>query len=556
MATSYKEFTDRIRRRIWPSPGEHSSLVDAHDGFFLEAFGDLMKWIPCVQANHTDVHPVCSTYVQCGKTLLDAPVGVIRRVYTIANGIWCNPVEYLPSNMREIECWSRNLLTSFVNPANAGLPALQQGIKFVEPATDSKWGRSRTGIWAIYRNRLYLAPWVQSNESVIVEWDGIKWKWNANDLVDEELWTPDYENAIKLFVKHHHDRDYEPAVQRMELKDMLQEYYDARAMLIHSCEQRIDEQQVKECCETRFPTQAEITSEAVPASGNGMVFCILGDFGRDNSIESDVATLVKSWNPEFIVTTGDNYYGPGNTGVVLSDIDAAIGKYYREFLYPYIGSYGAGASEQKMYPTVGNHDRDPSDRLGLEEQYFNFINPYYEFLKGPIHFLVYDSGFDNSQVNQQADGNDVNSKQAAWLQAKLAMSTARFKIVFVHHPPFSSSLSAINIPPLAGDGTISFPDLRLPFKDWGADAVISGHVHNYERLIASDGLTYICNGAGGQTGQDGKEPALFNGTPQSISLVRYNSDYGAMKCRADCNTLTMEFWTRGGLLIDTCTLNK
>src|SRR4051794_92482 len=40
-------------------------------------------------------------------------------------------------------------------------------------------------------------------------------------------------------------------------------------------------------------------------------FAVIGDYGSAGSDEADVATLIRSWNPDFITTTGDNNYDAG-----------------------------------------------------------------------------------------------------------------------------------------------------------------------------------------------------------------------------------------------------
>src|SRR5258705_10398767 len=35
-------------------------------------------------------------------------------------------------------------------------------------------------------------------------------------------------------------------------------------------------------------------------------FAVIGDYGADTNAEQDVADLVKSWNPDFVITVGDN----------------------------------------------------------------------------------------------------------------------------------------------------------------------------------------------------------------------------------------------------------
>lgn len=72
-------------------------------------------------------------------------------------------------------------------------------------------------------------------------------------------------------------------------------------------------------------------SEARAQSGTTR-FAVIGDYGSGRPQEQDVANLVKSWNPDFIITTGDNNYPNGEA----STIDPNIGQFYHDFIYPYL----------------------------------------------------------------------------------------------------------------------------------------------------------------------------------------------------------------------------
>ncbi len=63
------------------------------------------------------------------------------------------------------------------------------------------------------------------------------------------------------------------------------------------------------------------------SDGSSIRFAVIGDYGSDSQAEADVANVVKSWNPSFVITVGDNNYPNG----AASTIDANIGKYYYEF---------------------------------------------------------------------------------------------------------------------------------------------------------------------------------------------------------------------------------
>jgi hypothetical protein len=113
----------------------------------------------------------------------------------------------------------------------------------------------------------------------------------------------------------------------------------------------------------------------------------------------------------------------------------------------------------------------------------------------------------------------------------MAESTAPWKIVYMHQPPYSSGLH----------GSTTW--MRWPYQEWGATAVLAGHDHTYERL-SIDGLTYFVNGVGGG--------AIY--TFENIlagSQVRYNDDYGAMRVEATTGAITFQMYTRSGEVIDT-----
>jgi hypothetical protein len=209
---------------------------------------------------------------------------------------------------------------------------------------------------------------------------------------------------------------------------------------------------------------------------NGTVrFGVIGDFGSAGTAARDVANLVKSWKPDFIITVGDNNYPDG----AASTIDPNIGQYYHEFIYPYKGRYGAGATVNRFFPSLGNHDWHAR---GAQPYLDYFTLPgnerYYDFVWGPVHLFAIDSDED------EPDGITRSSRQAAWLQNKLAASTARWKLVYFHHPPYSSGEHG------------NTREMQWPFQQWGASAVLTGHDHLYERLLVG-GFTYFVAGAGG-----------------------------------------------------------
>ncbi|HYU80331.1 MAG TPA: metallophosphoesterase [Vicinamibacterales bacterium] len=251
-------------------------------------------------------------------------------------------------------------------------------------------------------------------------------------------------------------------------------------------------------------------------------FAVIGDYGLAGDHAREVSDLVKGWNVDFIITTGDNNYPNG----AASTIDTNIGQYYADFIFPYSGSFTSTATRNRFFPSLGNHDWETP---GATPYLAYFTLPgnerYYDFVQTPVHFFAIDSDFN------EPDGISASSVQAQWLQGKLSASTSSYRFVYMHHAPFSSAQNG------------SHATLQWPYKSWGASAVLAGHDHTYERIIR-DGLPYFVNGSGGY--------ALYAfGSPVAGSVVRYNADWGALLVEVDGKAATFKFITRGGVVVDT-----
>lgn len=262
-----------------------------------------------------------------------------------------------------------------------------------------------------------------------------------------------------------------------------------------------------------FPVSADVT------------IGVIGDYGCGCFAESDVAALVKGWEPDFIMTVGDNNYSAGSAAF----IDWAIGQYYHEFIHPYRGSYGSGAVSNRFFPSLGNHDMGTAGGTPYLD-YFTLPGNerYYNYRYGPVEIFALNSEF------PEPDGRTNGSVQAQWLQAQLAVSTAPWKLVYFHSPPFGSG---------ANYGPTPAPYMNWPFAEWGASAVLSGHEHIYERLRTNN-LVYFLNGLGGAG-----RYALAD-QPIAGSDVRFNQDYGAMRLVANDTRIVFEFVTRSNRVVD------
>ncbi|CUS03601.2 Phosphodiesterase/alkaline phosphatase D (modular protein) [Candidatus Promineifilum breve] len=267
-------------------------------------------------------------------------------------------------------------------------------------------------------------------------------------------------------------------------------------------------------------------------------FAVIGDYGDNSAGEAAVAALVAGWNPDFVITTGDNNYPNGGAAT----IDRNIGQFYSAFIGNYHGQYGLGSPTNRFWPSLGNHDWHSigCGAAGCNGPYFDYFTlpgneRYYQVDYGPLRLYALDS------AGTEPDGETFDSVQGNWLQGALAASDACYDVVYFHHPPYSSGKHGSN------------EKMRWPFAAWGADVVLSGHEHSYERLDVA-GMPYFVNGIGGKS----KYPFSHIGDlPEGVtSVVRYNENYGAMLVTLSQTGIVAQLFDADGNLIDQYTQAK
>lgn len=248
-----------VRTLIW-ADGEAENLVAAHDNHFIEAMADIQKWVPQERMVNVDVIPFADTFFKAGMSIVNQPRGRIYRIFTIANDNWGDPVYYKMTERGEPECWGRNLL-SYSLPANTGLPPLPLGFRPADKATDGTLGRARAGIFALQDRSVYVAPWLQSNEKLVMVWSGVKNKWADGDIVTDAI---DFAKTVRLLVRYYHERDYGMNPQEKAAADM--EARNAVADLIWEWKQYTQRHNEPECKDERGRTAAELALSALPTT--------------------------------------------------------------------------------------------------------------------------------------------------------------------------------------------------------------------------------------------------------------------------------------------------
>ncbi|HEY7132531.1 MAG TPA: metallophosphoesterase [Candidatus Limnocylindrales bacterium] len=178
-------------------------------------------------------------------------------------------------------------------------------------------------------------------------------------------------------------------------------------------------------------------------------------------------------------TAGDNAYDDGTAAEFADCYDPTWGR----------------VKDRTVLPAAGNHDWKTAGAAGYLGYFGAIAAPegvtWYSRDIGAWHIVVLDSDCD------QVGGCTAASPQGRWLAADLAASSARCTLAIWHHPRFSSGEH--------GDDDQVAPFWDLLHRD-GAELVINGHDHDYERFAPQDpsgkeerpgGIREIVVGTGG-----------------------------------------------------------
>ena len=221
------------------------------------------------------------------------------------------------------------------------------------------------------------------------------------------------------------------------------------------------------------PAQAQATPEATLVGAGDIASC---NYNRDYDTAKVVKSAITSANaPVTVFTLGDNAYPDGNANQYKNCYDPTWGGSHvgeRLDITPRLVDPNDPNMWTLTRPVVGNHEYQTQGASA----YFNYFGAekagdpgkgYYSYDRGSWHIIVLNSNCD------KVGGCGPSSSQGKWLKADLvAHSAASCTAAAFHHPLFSSSTAQTNV------GKPFWTTLY----NYGADVILSGHAHYYERF--------------------------------------------------------------------------
>ena len=257
-----------------------------------------------------------------------------------------------------------------------------------------------------------------------------------------------------------------------------------------------------------YASITEISVKIFPISGSSNYYIgAAGDWGsaRNNNWEETVDLMINN-KINLALGLGDYSYGSVSDFEPVVDTLKAAG-------IPFKGARG-------------NHDSSSYASL------FGQPSMLYAFDAGQARIILLNTE-DSDSANTQFLENELKNTKQPW------------KIVAMHNPLYTSP----SIHPEEKDLAAKLQPL---IEKYGVQLVLYGHNHNYERIKLQDKPTlYIQAGTAGESHYDIKGSRSGGGVE-----FQDDSDYGFVKLTINSNTLSGQFISHDGKILDSFSLAK
>jgi hypothetical protein len=265
------------------------------------------------------------------------------------------------------------------------------------------------------------------------------------------------------------------------------------------------------CHQAYFGVEGTVRGPITP--GDSVVVLAAGDIASCGTPGDERTAAILDTIPGLVLALGDNAYTDGSAA---------------EYRACYTPTWGRHLERTRSIP--GNHDYHTPGAAAYYAYFGERAGPvgrgWYSFDRGAWHIVAL-----NTSASMAA-----GSEQERWLRADLAAHPRRCTLAVMHHPRFSSGLH--------GDNRSVAPLWRALYEA-GADVVLSGHDHVYERFLrmAPDGRVDPERGIRSFVVGTGGAHHIGFYRRAAGSQARFDRDWGVLKLTLRADRYEWEFIT-------------
>ena len=274
------------------------------------------------------------------------------------------------------------------------------------------------------------------------------------------------------------------------------------------------------------PSAPASSRSAVPTFTGDPVLVGAGDIARCDSDDDEATASLIDGLPGIVFTLGDTAYDSGSEAELRDCYGPTWGRF----------------RDRTGFVVTGNHDIRTADGAPLLAYFEGAATrdgaTWFGEDVGGWHVVVLDANCDHLD-----GGCGPDSPQVRWLREDLAASRARCTLAMWHQPRFSSGIHGNDA------GVAPFWDVLYAA---GADLVLNGHDHDYERFAPQDpegrpdeqqGITEIVAGTGGGPLRDFE-------TLEANSVMRSSDVNGVLELTLAADTWAFRFVSTDGTFFD------
>lgn len=245
---------------------------------------------------------------------------------------------------------------------------------------------------------------------------------------------------------------------------------------------------------------AQVKFQKLDIPANSTSIYVANDLGRNGYFEQKTIAELMGWmaedvDPEFVAAIGDVHHFEG-----VQSVDDPLWMTNYELIYSHPDLM------IDWYAILGNHEYRGNTQAVLDYKNVSrrWVMPsrYYAFEKEvedgneKILFVFIDTAplidkYRRDTEDYADAGKQSIAAELEWLDATLAASDAKWKVVFGHHPIFADT----------DKNESERTDLQKRVKPlldkYGVDAYVCGHIHNFQHIQVKDSkVQYFVNSSG------------------------------------------------------------
>lgn len=246
-------------------------------------------------------------------------------------------------------------------------------------------------------------------------------------------------------------------------------------------------------------------------------FAVIGDWGDGSddqvALGNQMLSVHRQSSFDLVLGSGDNIYPNG-----------AARHFAKKFEEPFSGLL---KNQVKFHTVFGNHDVEDGRHDQRQYPLFNMAGQLYYTLQrgnGLVDFFMLDS-------------TDYDLAQAGWFDNALRTSSAKWKVVVLHHPLYSSGKKH-------GSNLKLRKQIEPLLTKYKVNVVFAGHDHIYERIKPQQGVQHFVTGAGGKLRRGNIDKK------STITESSYDKDNHFMLIELDDKELNFKAISETGELID------